>query len=315
MPCYNNIMVISIIVPVFNAEKYLERCLESILLSLGEIDGEIILVDNGSSDNSLKISEAYVKKYPKIITLLHCKKPGAAATRNYGAKKATGKYIWFIDADDEITKDSVSLLVDEAEKSKADLVMMGADRVYSDGHKDYLSAVKNSEPNYKSRFVRYGAGPWQFLIRKKWWEDANFSFREGIIHEDMEMISSLILYTNNFSGIDKPLYIYYQNDGSVLHKQKWDEHAFDIFPALSGLYERFKKVGAEKTYYDELEWFFVWNLLIDSAKDFAKSPEGKPGFWRSRKMLSEYFPNWRKNRFLKQKPLKLRLRVLLNYYK
>lgn len=315
MACYNNVvMVISVIIPVFNAGKYLKRCLESVIKALGDIDGEILLIDNGSSDNSLEILKEYSKKYPKIISILHCEKPGAAAVRNYGAKKARGDYIWFIDADDEITKNSISLLVDEADKTKADIVMMGATRIYIDGHKDYLSAVLN-EPNYKSRFVRYGAGPWQFLIRRKWYEKNNFSFREGIIHEDMEMISSLILYTDNFANVDEPLYIYYQNENSVLHKQKWDNHAFDIFPALEGLYERFKKAGSEKTYNDELEWFFIWNLLIDSAKDFMKFPEGKPGFRRSRKMLKKYFPAWRKNRFLKQKPLKLRLRVLLNYYK
>ena len=78
---------------------------------------------------------------------------------------------------------------------------------------------------------------------------------------------------------------------------------------------RMVKNGAEKTYHDELEWFFIWNLLIDSAKDFDKFPEGKPGFQRSREMMKKYFPKWRKNRFLKQKPLKFRMRVKLNYKK
>ena len=136
-----------------------------------------------------------------------------------------------------------------------------------------------------------------------------------MIHEDMEMISSIILYTDKYSFVDEPLYNYYQINGSVIHKDVWDGHAFDIFPALRGLYDRFKEVGVATEYHDELEWFFIWNLLIDSAKDFAKFPEGKPGFKRSREMLRQYFPKWRKNRFLKQKPLKLRIRVRLNYYK
>lgn len=308
-------MVISVIIPVYNAEKYLSRCLDSIILALGNINGEILLINNNSSDKSIKIAEKYATKYPKVISVLHCNTPGAAAVRNYGFLKAKGEYIWYIDADDEISPDSISLLIDEAEKTKADLVMMGATRVYADGHTDYLSAVKAGEANYKSRFVRYGAGPWQFLIRRKWWGSHNFAFCEGIIHEDMELMSALILYTDNFASIDKPLYLYYQNDESVLHQKKWNEHAFDIFPALTGLYERFKKAGAAEKYHDELEWFFIWNLLIDSAKDFAKFPEGKPGFKRSRDMLSEYFPSWRKNRFLKEKKLRLRIRVMLNRYK
>ena len=74
-------------------------------------------------------------------------------------------------------------------------------------------------------------------------------------------------------------------------------------------------MGALEKYHDELEWFFIWNLLIDSAADFSKFAEGKEGFKFSREMLKKYFPNWRKNRFLREKPLKLRIRVRLNYYK
>ena len=314
MPWYNDVMIISVIVPVFNAEKYLERCLNSVILALGDFKGEILLVDNGSEDNSLKIMHEYSKKHRGVISILHCDTPGAAAARNYGFLRARGKYIWFIDADDEILPDSIHLLISEAEKTKADLVMMGATRVYAGGHRNYLSAVKANAKDHKSRFVRYGAGPWQFLIRKEWWTQNGFIFREGMIHEDMEMISALILYTDKFASVDKPLYIYYQNDDSVLHRKKWDGRAFDIFPALTGLYERFEKAGAAEEYHDELEWFFIWNLLIDSAKDFAKFPEGKPGFQRSREMLRRYFPKWRKNRFLREKPLKLRLRVLKNYF-
>lgn len=301
---------------MFNVEKYLERCLKSVLRALSKFDGkvEILLIDNGSTDATLALAEKLIGNIENA-QILKCETKGAAAVRNYGVLGAHGKYIWFIDADDEISENSISLLISEAEKAKADLVMMGAKRVYKDGRSDYLSAVRVGLSDYKSRFVRYGAGPWQFLIRRAWWIRNNFQFREGIIHEDMEMISALILYTKNFASVDKPLYIYYQNDNSVLHKVKWDGHAFDIFPALKGLYERFERVGAEKEYHDELEWFFIWNLLIDSAKDFARFPEGRAGFVRSREMLRKYFPDWRRNQFLRQKPLKLRVLVRLNYYK
>ena len=301
---------------MFNAERYLERCLDSVFEALLEFKGkaEILLIDNGSEDKTLEIARK-VAKNAKNIQILECKTPGAAAARNYGIKRARGEYIWFVDSDDEISPDSVSLLVGEAEKVGADMVMMGVKRVYADGHSDYLSAVKANTAGFKSRFIRYGAGPWQFLIRRKWWDENGFSFHEGMIHEDMEMISSLILYTDRFASVDQPLYIYYQNDDSVLHKKVWDGHAFDIFPALEGLYKRFEKAGAAKKYHDELEWFFIWNLLIDSAKDFARFPEGRAGFVRSREMLRKYFPDWRRNQFLRQKPLKLRVLVRLNYYK
>lgn len=307
-------MEISIIVPVYNAEKYLERCLDSILKSLEGISGEILTVDNGSTDSSLSILEKYKRKFPKLVRVLQCHTPGAAAVRNYGVLKSHGKYIWFIDADDEITEDAVRKLLEVAKIQDTDMIMLGAKRVFPD-HEDYLSPVSTDKTDYKSRFIRYGMGPWQVLIRREWWENHGFKLREGIIHEDMELMSALILYTDKFSSVDEPLYIYYQNTDSVLHKSEFSPHIFDIFPALEGLYERFREAKAEKKYHDELEWFFIWNLLIDSAKDFAKFPEGRPGFSHSREMLKKYFPKWRKNRFLKKKPLRLKVRVRLNYFK
>lgn len=308
---------LSIIIPVFNAGQYLSECLRSIFESAKSSSAriELVLIDNGSSDNSLSIANEFAKRKTLAVKVIECQKPGASAARNCGVSEAKGEYIWFIDADDYIDKHAISLLLKEARSKKADIVMMGALRIYQDGNTNYLSAVDSTHPDYKSRFVRYGAGPWQFIIRREWWKRCDFRFREGIIHEDMEMISSLILYTDKFAHIDMPLYFYRQTPNSVLHRRVWSEHAYDIFPALKGLYARFKALGADSTYHDELEWFFIWNLLIDSAKDFAEFPEGKPGFARSREMLQKYFPNWRKNRFLKKKPLKLKIRVRLNYYR
>jgi len=316
-------MKISIIIPVYNAEKFLERCVDSVLKSLGKADlfkpgdtstrGEILLINNGSTDKSREICEKYSEKYPLAVSVLECQVAGASAARNLGAKEARGEFIWFVDADDEISATAVSELLGIAEKERADLVMMGAERIYPDQHRNYLSAVRPDEKDYKSRFIRYGAGPWQFLIRRSWWNKYHFRFREGIIHEDMELMSALILYTDNFAAVDMPLYFYYQNPESILHKTSWDGHAFDIFPALEGLMQRFRDFGADKKYSAELEWFFIWNLLIDSAKDFEKFSEGRAGFSRARKMLRECFPSWRKNRFFRQKPLKFRIRCYLNY--
>ena len=306
-------MKISIVIPVYNAKKYLKRCLDSILKSLGDIDGEIIAVNNNSTDESPEILKEYSEKYPQIRAY-DCKPVGAAAARNFGVKYATGEYLWFIDSDDEISKDAISKLIAKADEENADLVMMGAKRLCSDGREGYMSAVNPESKDYRSRFVRYGMGPWQVIVRRDWW-NAHFKFKEGIIHEDMELMSALILHTDNYSAVDEPLYIYYYNDNSVLHQKKWNDHCFDIFPALEGLYRHFKLAHAEKKYHDELEWFFIWNLLIDSARDFAAFPEGRPGFKRSRELLKEYFPNWRKNKFLRKRSLRSKIKIKLNYYR
>ena len=308
-------MKISIVIPVYNAKKYLGRCLDSVLQALEGVQGEILLINNNSTDDSPKIAKSYQEKHSKMVRLLECKTPGAAAARNYGATKARGDYLWLIDADDYIDETAIVKLLEKAEQENADLVMLGAKRLARNGSTSYLSAVEAGRSDTKSRFIRYGMGPWQVLIRRQWWQEHRFTFREGIIHEDMELMSALILYTDQFASVDEPLYFYCDNPESVLHKSKFNPHIFDIFPALEGLYKRFEEAGVERRYYAELEWFFIWNLLIDSTKDFEKFPEGKPGFKQSRQTLTHYFPDWRKNRFLKEKPLKLRLKIKMNYYR
>lgn len=310
-------MDISIIIPVYNAEKYLERCVKSVLAALEHFEGnsEILLVDNNSSDKSLLLAEKLKKDNPKLIKILKCASPGAAAVRNYGFKKASGEYVWFIDADDEITPDSINILMDTARTKDSDLVMLGAKRFFANGNTQYLRAIDADDPDLKSIFIRYGMGPWQVLIKRSWFSSNHFEFKEGMIHEDMEMMPVLILYTDKYTSVDKPLYYYYENPDSVLHKSGWDPHSMDIFPALEGLMRRFKKADAGKKYHDELEWFFIWNLMLDSAKDFTKGPDGKQGFLRTREIMKKYFPKWRKNRFFKKTRLRTRLRIIYNYYK
>ena len=309
-------MDISIIIPVYNSQKYLERCIKSVVgsLKLSKKAGEILLIDNESTDNSLDILKKYQKKYPKLIKVLSCKTPGASATRNYGVSLAKGKYIWFIDSDDAIAKCSIQTLLERADGSDFDLIMLGVSRVHQDGHSEYLAPPSNSVgiKEQKSLFIRSEPGPFQMIIRRDWWNKNNFKYKEGIIHEDMELLPAIILYTDNFTAIDKLLYYYYQNDNSVLHKINWDPHYLDIFPALKSLYRRFEEAGAVKQYHDELEWFFIWNLLVDSAKQFAKYKEGRAGFRKSRQLLREYFPNWRKNKFLYQKKISWKFRIFVN---
>lgn len=309
-------MDISIIIPIFNAEKYIERCVESVLKALKNYKGssEILLIDNNSNDGSLKAAEELARKHPKIIRVYKCITPGAGAARNFAVPKAKGEYFWFIDVDDTVSEDSVTKLMAEAKKTDADFVMVGLEKVFPDGHSDHIPAFSPEQADFKSRFIRSELGPVQVLIRRKWYVKCGFKFIEGVIHEDMDMMPALILYTDKFSAVDEPLYFYYQNPDSVLHKLEWSPHYFDIFPTLEGLYQRFDEMDAVQKYHAELEWFFIWNLLMDSAEYYKKFPEGREGLKRSREMLKKYFPHWRRNKFLKNCNFKTKLKIILNYY-
>lgn len=312
-------MLVSLIVPVYNSAEYLENCLKSLLgqtfikTDPGKL--EILLVDNGSADNSPEIINRYAAKYPKLIRSLVCTEKGAGAARNFGVSHAKGKYFWFIDADDYIADSAVEKLFDLAKQEASDFIMLTMQYVYPDGSLGkVLPIIDAKSPDAKQHLARYGAGPCQFFMRRDFWTEHQFAFKTNIIHEDMELTPSFAIFVEKFSSIKEPLYFYIQHENSVLHKTTWDGKYFDIFPALEGLYQRFKSAKALKEYHDELEYFFIWNLLVDSAEDFKKFKEGRPGFKRSRTMLKKYFPHWRRNKYLKQKPLTYRIRRRLAYH-
>lgn len=334
-------MILSVIIPVYNAHEYLERCLESVRIALERLTqqkskqrqtaqvnnatdkdfaklkttkAEIIAIDNDSDDDSLAILQEYAQKYPGLMRVLTCSTPGAAAVRNLGMREAQGKYTWFVDADDEVTPEAAQRLVAAAEAAEADLTTLGLTKIYPDGHQDYVPAIAADDPELKSKFIRNELGPVQVLIRHEWYLAHGFSFLELLMHEDMEMMPALVLYTDKYASVDEPLYLYHQNPGSTLHPTEWEAKYFDIFPALMGLYERFERAGAVEEFRPELEWFFIWNLLMDSATYFRKWREGRVGLKRSREMLRLYFPGWRRNKFLKRTSLRTRLKIYRNYW-
>lgn len=313
---------LSVVIPVYNVEEYLRECLDSVLGQDFD-DFEVILVDNKSTDKSYEMCEEYVRKNPGRVRVYQCEKWGAAAVRNFGAEKAKGEYLWFVDSDDYIEPGAMRRLVETAERDGADAVVMALRRVYEDGHMDILTAVDTTKEGWQSRYVRYGLAPYQNLYRREFWAE-HFEFPEGMIHEDMAIMSTAVLHTDKISFVEEPLYNYRQRAGSVLHQGEWNPHSLDIFKALGILYGKFSEAGKLEEYRDELEYFFIWNLLIDSAKDFYVGPyastgnareraEKKAGQEQSRAMLKKFFPKWRKNRFLKQKPLKFRLNCYRGY--
>ena len=122
---------ISIIIPVYNAEEYLDKCIQSILTQTSQ-NLEIILVDDGSTDKSSIICDAYAQKDHRVV-VIHQKNAGVSVARNTGIDAATGRYIGFVDSDDWIEPDMFEKLLGEAIQTEADIVMCDATTVYSDG--------------------------------------------------------------------------------------------------------------------------------------------------------------------------------------
>ena len=112
----------------------------------------------------------------------------------------------------------------------------------------------------------------------------------------------------------EPIYMYRQRKGSVLHSAVWNEHELDIFKALELLSQRFEKAGRSEEFRAELEYFYIWNLLDDAARQFHKFREGRRHFAEIRSALRSRFPKWRQNKYFRGCGWKVRLRCRLAYH-
>lgn len=225
----NNLVVvplISIIIPVYNVEKYIEQCLDSVL-SQKFVDYEIILIDDGSTDNSGSICDAYAQKY-KHVNCVHRCNEGASAARNFGIYLAKGEFVLFIDSDDFITEDSLEKIVGTIEcDDKLDLMFLEAskyltsknthEKLLAGYRRDILiNGTKESILNHLASLSKFPASPWAKLISRQLLIDSKIYFKEGITAEDLDWTVRLVCAANKFSYCEYPFYNYRQGrEGSV----------------------------------------------------------------------------------------------------
>ena len=181
----------SVILPVYNVAKYLPRCIESLLRQTLD-DFEIIFVNDGSPDNSIDILKKYQEKYPEKINIYSIENHGVSYARNYGAQKANGEYLLFVDSDDYVEPDYCKLMLDKALKDGNDLVLCSRYDVYENAHDE----VRNIKPinlmtanqNFKMEDCSYEMlwltpFPWDKLVKKDLFLKVQFPI--GIRFEDL----------------------------------------------------------------------------------------------------------------------------------
>ena len=249
---------ISIIVPIYNVEKYLTNCIDSILNQTFK-DFELILVNDGSTDNSLEICKHY-KDIDDRICIIDKKNGGASSARNAGLDIAKGEYIGFVDSDDYIHPQMYELLYNQIIKNKADISMCEFKRV-SQFNKKELSdkVILNQEVeilNNKEAVVKleeYGSVTyvvaWNKLYKKSLFN--NIKFKEGIIHEDEYIIHRLLYQVNKLVYIKKELYFYLQREGSIMDK-KLNINSIDYL---------ISSVDSLLAYSDKIRFFDEKNLI------------------------------------------------------
>lgn len=214
-------MLFSIIVPVYNVEKYMEECLESILSqSFG--DFEIIIVDDGSTDSSSQIADAIVRK-DKRVKVIHRKNAGLSVARNTGLKNAKGDYALFVDSDDYIAENSLQALADTIFQSKTlpDVVFLEAFKVYpnaqikplKDNLEDFDYNEKSTEEFFEcfSRMGKFPGSACTKAVKLLLIKDKGLFFRPDLLSEDLDWTARLLLRAGSFAYCEHPFYYYRQN--------------------------------------------------------------------------------------------------------
>ena len=196
----------SIVIPVYNAEKYLEKCLTSVLNQQTEYTYEVICVNDGSSDNSSKILTEFKEKYGDKIVIIDQANKGISAARNAGIESAKGAYIGFMDNDDSVEDNYVECLLKYANKYNADIVQVGytAKDIYGIEHIRYVKQfVATDNEAIISKFC--SGYIWSGIYKKFLWDKVRFPV--GYWYEDMITRLLIMRLAKSYVMVDKPLYI------------------------------------------------------------------------------------------------------------
>lgn len=212
-------VLISIIIPVYNVEQYLPRCLESIINQSYE-KLEIILIDDGSTDNSSQICDCYSKKDKRIV-VFHKTNGGLSDARNLGIDKANGEYLSFIDSDDYISENFIETLYYLAEKTHLPISAIGF-KIVNDEYSDYINENINYEIIDSPKSIellftneKYGNYAWNKLYKKDLFDNVRYPVGRNM--EDLGTTYILFLQCSSIVYSTSKMYFYFQRPGSILH--------------------------------------------------------------------------------------------------
>ena len=265
---------VSVIVPIYNVEKYIKKCLNSLVnQTLQEI--QIILVNDGSKDKSGEIAKEYAQTYKNKILYLEKENGGISDARNYGIPYAEGEYIAFIDSDDYIDENAYEEMYDKAKKENSDYVE--CDFIWEYPNKNKIDRYKEYT-DLKEMFKNVRVVAWNKLIKKEIILKNNLYFPKGLRYEDVEFTYKLIPYLNKISYISKPFIHYVQRDNSIINNQN----------ARNASFTRMCKIRDKN----------VKKRLLKEV-------------WEN---LNTKFPKWKENRFLKEKSIKNLYMRTINYF-
>lgn len=300
--CGVNAVKLSIIVPVYNVEKYLAECVDS-LVNQTLKDYEIILIDDGSKDSSGKIADEYAGKYPEKIRVLHIDNGGQGRARNFGIDIAQGEFIGFIDSDDWIELDMYEKLCSKADETGADVVVCDFMAKFSDGREEYLPACM------QEHWLSSAGSSCNKIFRRD--IVGNVRFPGGLWYEDFYFSAMMLLKSKRTEFIKEPLYLYRKGQESTMHNNNASKN-LDMLKIMDLLAEYMLPNGFKS----DFEFFLINHIVLDSISRIAQqnAENKKEVLGKMRAYVRKYIPDITKCESYKNESRNRRIIMYLNYH-
>lgn len=287
---------VSVIVPVYNASKYLPKCLDSLVSQTIE-SYEIIIINDGSTDNSLEIINNY--KLNKKVKVISTQNNGIGISRNNGLKQAKGKYVLFVDSDDYVSEDFIEKMLKKATLENADIVICDMYRVFDDAKikNDKIEFNDGIIKNEKEQLLNIPLGPCGKLFLK---EILTINFAEKLKYEDVPFVINALINSKKTVKLNEYLYYYVIHDSS--ETTTVDNRVFDILDILKIANSNLKKYVflKEETEYLNILLLSRYNLQQKNQKEKKLRTQFLNA---SFKFLEDNFPGWKKNKYFKKESL------------
>ncbi len=284
-------MKLSVVIPVYNTGKYLSRCLDSLLDGIPAGEVEIIVVNDGSTDNSLQIAGSYGRRY-ECVRVFSQPNAGQSVARNAGMAEAAGEYLWFVDSDDYVAPGSVGAIIDACSKYSPDLLAIGSARVSEDKYLEdayyspSLEGQTMSGPGMMRRGLLKSVCPPFLVARRSFLTDNGLCFLPGVFHEDDELIPRMVYEASTVAFLPQVCYLVYSRPGSTTRhvnpKRSRDQIA--IAARLDGYSSR---VPAEDRYLFSRHITDLLNAAMKLTRDYDRGQRAEVGalLYENRRLL------------------------------
>ena len=292
---------LSIIVPIYNTDPYLQKCLDTLAAQAMD-DLEIILVDDCSTDCSGEIAEEYVQKYPDRFVYLKKENGDLSSSRNFGVKHAHGLYIGFVDSDDFVEPGFCKEMYEKALEDDADVVCCSYTDVFSDRYakRYYNPQFFDSSVRENPRLLIYANSfAWNKIYRLSFWKENGFAYPEGFGYGDSALTYNVMLAANKVSLVNYPFYYYRRNREESITRSV-DSLMLDIFKSTQSIVDYYRTHGAFELAYNELEHICL-QLITTCYNQLYTSNDKKQArkfVAKAFDFLDSNFPTWRKNSYM-----------------